>query len=131
MVVFVARWRELLSAVTPIAVLGALICCALPIALVTLGAGSVVATMVTTAPWLPVLSRHKEWVFVLSVLLLGANYWALYRARGAACEPGGICHPAHPVGRWLRRVFWASLGLFAVAIAAAYLALPVAVLVGY
>ncbi len=116
---------------TPVAVLGTLICCALPITLVILGAGSVVATLVSTAPWLAAVSRHKEWVFLVAGTLLVVDYWILYRSTGAACRPGGVCHVSHPFGRWMRRVFWGSSVLYAAGLGAAYLLLPVAKAVGY
>lgn len=126
-----ARWREALTAATPVAVLGTLVCCALPITLVAVGAGSVVASLVSTAPWLVALTRHKEWVFLVSGLLLVANYLALYRSRGLACEPGRVCHPAHSLGRWLRRIYWGSVSLYFVGFAAAYLSLPITKAFGY
>ena len=125
------RWREGLSTLAPVAVLGTLICCALPIVLVAVGAGSVMASLVSTAPWLVVLSRNKEWVFLLAGGLLAADYWILYRSTSGACQPGGVCHISHPFGRWMRRVFWGSCALFAAALFAAYLLLPVAKLFGY
>jgi hypothetical protein len=129
--VWVHRWRETITVATPIAVVGTLVCCALPIMLVTLGAGSVVASLVSTAPWLAVLSRHKGWVFAISGLLLVLNYWALYRDRGVACQPGGVCHPSHPVGRWMRRILWGSAALYLVGFTASYLSLPIAKAFGY
>ncbi|MFQ5551149.1 MAG: hypothetical protein ACE5FJ_07930 [Gemmatimonadales bacterium] len=125
------RWREVLSAATPVAVLGTLVCCALPIALVVLGAGSVVASMISAAPWLVTLSRSKEWVFLLAGLLLAIDYWILYRSASPACQTGGVCHVSHPFGRWMRRVFWASVALYLVGLSAAYLLLPAAKLFGY
>jgi mercuric ion transport protein len=119
------RWREALTGITPVAVLGTTVCCALPITLVSLGLGSVVASLVGSAPWLVALSQHKEWVFLLAGVLLLANYWALYRAGGIVCEPGGFCDPARAGGRWLRRVFWSATGLYGVAVFAAYLSVPV------
>ena len=124
-------WREALSATTPVAVLGTIVCCAIPITLVALGAGSVVASMVSTFPWLVTLTEHKALIFVLSALLLAANYWALFRSGGAACEPGGVCHPSHPVGKWMRRAFWSSTAVYTVGFAATFLSLPVAKLFGY
>lgn len=59
------RWREAITSVTPVAVAGTLICCALPITLVSIGAGGVVASLVGSAPWLADLTRHKEWVFAV------------------------------------------------------------------
>jgi mercuric ion transport protein len=120
------RWREAVTGVTPVAVLGTTVCCALPITLVSLGLGSVVASLVSTAPWLVTLSNHKGWVFLLAGGLLAVNYWALYRGSGAACEPGGFCDPARRSGRWLRGMFWGSTALFALAVFAAYLSVPMA-----
>lgn len=125
-----AHWRETLAGAVPVAVLGTLVCCALPITFVALGAGSVVASLVSTAPWLVTLTRHKEWVFLFSGVLLAANYWMLYRAGGAACQPGGVCHPSRMVGRWMRRLFWSSVSLYGVAFTAAYLSLPIAKALG-
>ncbi len=125
------RWREGLSALAPVAVVGTLICCALPIVLVALGAGSVVASAVSTAPWLVAWSRNKEWVFLVAGALLAADYWILYRSTSGACQPGGVCHVSHPFGRRMRRVFWGSCALFLAALAAAYLLLPVAQYFGY
>jgi mercuric ion transport protein len=124
------RWREALTGVTPVAVLGTTVCCALPITLVSLGLGSVVASLVSTAPWLVALSAHKGWVFLGAGLLLGLNYWALYRGSAARCEPGEFCHPANRSGRWLRRIFWSTVAVYAVAIFAAYLSMPAARLLG-
>ena len=125
------RWRKALSATTPVAVLGTLVCCAIPITLVAVGAGSVVASMVSTFPWLAPLTEQKDVIFGISALLLAANYWALFRSGGAACEPGGVCHPSHPVGKWMRRAFWSSTAIYAVGFTATFLSLPIAKLFGY
>ena len=125
------RWREGLSTLTPVVVLATLICCALPIMLVALGAGSAVASLVSTAPWLVGLSRNKEWVFLVAGVLLAADYWILYLSTSRACQPGGVCHVSHPFGRWMRKLFWGSCVLFGAAVFAAYLLLPVSMLFGY
>ncbi len=125
------RWREGLSAATPVAVLGTLVCCALPATLVALGAGSVVASLISSASWIVVLSRNKEWVFLIAGLILAADYWILYHSTSTACRPGGVCHVSHPFGRTMRRVFWGSVVLYAVGLGAAYLLLPVVKFFGY
>ncbi len=129
--VVLGRWREVLLTATPVAVLGTLVCCALPITLVALGAGSVVASLGAAAPWLVPLTRNTEWVFALAGLLLAVNYFVLYRSTSVACQAGGVCHVSHPFGRWMRRLFWGSVTLYAVGLAAAYLLLPVAKAFGY
>ena len=59
-----AVWSALVAA------FGTLVCCALPSLLVLLGFGSTVAAAVSATPWLVVLSQNKEWVFLLSGLLI-------------------------------------------------------------
>ena len=125
------RWREALLTTAPVAVLGTLVCCALPITLVAIGAGSVMASVVASAPWLVVLSHHKAWGFGFSGVLLLGNFWILYRSTNTACRPGGVCHISHPFGRWMRRLYWGSVGLYLVGVAAAYLSLPLAQMLGY
>lgn len=63
---------------------GTLICCALPITLVTLGFGPVVAGLTGAFPGLVVLSQHKVWVFAVSAVLLVFGGWLTYR-RGRSC----------------------------------------------
>ncbi len=103
---------------------GTLVCCALPIALVTLGLGAAVAALTSTFPFLITLSQHKIWVFAVSALLLLAAGWALYRP-GRACpadaELGRACDRAMV---WNRRIYWSAVVLWGIGFFAAYLALP-------
>jgi len=124
-------WREALAAVTPVAVTGTLLCCALPITLVALGAGTVMASLVATAPWITVLSRHKEIVFVGAGLLLLLDYRILFRSSSPVCRPGGVCHVSHPFGRWMRFLFYLSVLLYAVGVFSAWLLLPMAEALGF
>jgi mercuric ion transport protein len=57
---------------------GTLICCALPILLVALGFGSVVAAITSYFPVLVVLSENEGWMFGLSAILLGLTAWLLW-----------------------------------------------------
>lgn len=108
----------------PVAAVATSVCCALPIALVTLGLGSVMASLVGSVPWLVELSRHKEWAFAAAGAVLAGDCLLLYRGR-AACDPGDGCHVTRPLGRWLRRVYWASVGLYLLGLASAYLSVPI------
>ena len=99
---------------------GTLLCCAIPITLVSLGLGTVVATMASTAPWLITLSQYKSWMFLISALLIGLATWAVYR-------PGRLC-PTDPelaaacqrADIWNRRFIWLSGGMWLVGFIAAY-----------
>lgn len=80
-----------------------LMCCALPILLVTLGLGAVSATLFESLPFLVTLAHHKAWMFMGSAGLLGLAGWALYRP-GRVCpvdpDLAQKCEMAH---RWNRR----------------------------
>lgn len=65
--------------------LGTLICCALPAALVAVGAGAVMAGLVTAVPGLVVLSEHKGVIFIVAGVLLAAAAVARYVVRDAPC----------------------------------------------
>jgi len=79
----------------------------------------VVASAVTVAPWLAVISRHKTLVFVASGLLLALNYW-LVVVRPRRCAPGELCHMDSPLMRWNRRVFWLSTVIYIGAVGLTY-----------
>jgi len=102
---------------------GTLLCCALPITLVTLGLGASVATMASAAPWLITLSQYKSWMFALSGTLIGLGFWAVHRP-GRACptdpELASACASAD---RWNKRFLWLSASMWCVGFIAAY-ALP-------
>lgn len=72
---------------------GTLVCCVLPATLVLVGAGSVMATLVSTMPSLVVLSEHKPAVFGLAGLGLSIAAVALWRQ-----ERFGSC-PSDPARR--------------------------------
>lgn len=103
---------------------GTLVCCALPIILVTLGFGSVVVAMTSSLPFLITLSQHKIAVFILSAVTLAVAGWVLY-GRTTYCpadpEMARRCAQAQ---RWNRRIWGLGLALWSVGFVAAFLSLP-------
>lgn len=103
---------------------GTLLCCAIPITLVSLGLGTVVATMASSAPWLITLSQYKGWMFLVSGALIAAAAFAVYRP-GRSCpadpELAAACDRADV---WNRRFIVVSAALWLVGFFAAYL-LPI------
>lgn len=116
-----------LSWLTLFASSGTLICCALPIILVTLGFGATVAALTSNFPVLISIAQHKVWVFSGSGALLLLSGWLLYRP-GRACpvdpELGRLCDRTQ---LWNRRIYWSSVMLWCIGFFAAYLALPIRV----
>ena len=114
-----------LNWLTLFASMGTLICCALPILLVSLGLGATVAAMTSVFPFLIALSEHKEWVFGLSGVLLGGSGWLLFRIPRvcpADARLAAVCARAQISNR---RIYWASVVIWSMGLFAAYLALPV------
>jgi mercuric ion transport protein len=108
---------------------GTLLCCALPSLLVLLGLGATVASFLSAVPWLVTLSRHKNWVFLVSGILIGGNFVFVYalapklRARGSACpvDTSEACEEASTLSR---TVLWISAGLYSIGLFSAYLLGP-------
>jgi hypothetical protein len=105
---------------------GTLICCALPAMLVALGAGAVVAGLVTAVPQIVAVSIYKDYVFAAAGVLLLAAAVMRYATRNAPC-------PADPreadACRRLRRLTGWILGtaglVYAVGFFFAYIAIYV------
>ena len=64
---------------------GTLICCALPALLVSLGAGAVLAGLITNFPQLIFLSKYKIYVFSIAGLIITISGYILWLNRNAPC----------------------------------------------
>ena len=113
----------LLSSFTLVTSLSTLLCCALPALLVALGAGAVLAGLVTAVPQIVFLSEHKIAVFAVAGVLLAFAAGMRFINRNAPCptDPGqaALC-------RNLRRfggiALYSSIGLYAVGFFFAFVA---------
>lgn len=79
------RASNTLTFISLLGSLSTLLCCALPALLVMLGMGAVMAGLVSTLPWLTVLSEYKIYTFAAAILLLSAASFASWHARNAPC----------------------------------------------
>ncbi len=122
--------QRALSWVTLLASTGTLLCCALPILLVSLGFGAVVASLTSSLPVLVTLAAYESWMFSVSALLLGVTAWVLWiRPQQCPGDPELAARCAR-AGVWNRRVFWMATVVWAVGFTAAYLLLPIRKLIG-
>ena len=115
-------WR--LSWFTLFASSGTLICCALPIILVTLGMGASVAALTSTFPFLIVLSQHKIWVFIFSGLMLALSAWFIYRPNQSCPTDPYQAKICITTKSWNKRIYWFSVIIWSSGFFAAFLALP-------
>jgi mercuric ion transport protein len=117
--------NALLSYLSLFTSFGTLLCCALPSLLVLLGLGATVASVLTTAPWLVTLSHHKNWVFLISGLLIGGNFAYTYaiapRIRACPTDAPGACDAASTLSR---AVLWISAIIYLLGFFSAYLLGP-------
>lgn len=101
-----------------------LLCCALPAALAAVAGGAAVTTMLSTFPWLIPLSRHKEWIFLITGFLIVFNGVLVFRPKGKiACSitGGKGCDVA---GAFQKFMLWASLAIYSVGAFVAYGLVP-------
>lgn len=116
--------QQLASFLSLFGSLSTLICCALPSVLVTLGAGAVVASLVSALPWLVWVSYHKTWFFWVAGFLLAVNFMLVYRPQGkiaCAVSGGNACEEAR---RWNKLLLLISIALYGFGVFMTYLALP-------
>ena len=96
-------------------------CCALPIALVALGAGGAVASIASSLPWLVALSKYKLATFGFTALALGYSWWRVQQLRQSG-ECTVLDEKRLRLQSWVLR---AATGVFGASIFAAYGLLPI------
>jgi hypothetical protein len=112
----------ILEILTILSSFSTLVCCALPAALVSIGAGAALASVVTAVPKLVWLSEHKIPLFAFAGLMLALSGVSAYRNRNAPC-------PADPtqarsclrLRRWSARIFCFSALLYVIGFFFAFL----------
>ena len=84
---------------------GTLICCALPALLVSLGAGAVLAGLITNFPQLIFLSKYKIYVFSIAGLIITISGYILWLNRNAPCpiEPmaAKLCNKLRKLSKYI------------------------------
>lgn len=113
-----ARWSSWASIFTSASTL---VCCALPAALVAVGAGAALASLVGTVPQLVWLSEHKGPLFAIAAGMLAVAGVFQWRSRFAPCpaDPAlaAACQRQRRVSAW---IYGISVAIFAVGFAFAF-----------
>ena len=87
------------------------------------------AAFPSAVPWLVTLSRHKNWVFAISGLLIGSNLLYVYvlaprfQRQGAAC-PADASDACASASRFSRVILWVSAGIYGIGVFSAYVLGP-------
>jgi len=109
---------------------GTLVCCALPVLLVSLGFGAVVASLNYNIPGLVFLSEHKYWTLTLSAILLMILAWVIWRPNQHCPTDPELASACQSAKRWNKRVFWLSVVIWCIGFFFSVLLLPLRNLLG-
>src|SRR5579875_3136896 len=124
-----ARRAALLNYFSLFSSFSTLICCALPSVLVLLGMGTAVASLLSAAPWLVSLSRHKIWTFSIAGMLIACSFVMTYVIAPRLRE-GETCDADDPttcgeVSKLSRVLLWGSAIIYSGGFFVAYLLGPI------
>ena len=107
---------------------GTLLCCALPSLLVLAGLGASVVSALSALPWLVILSRHKQWTFAVSGILIALSILNMHyiapRLKANACtseNPSGCADAS----KFSKMLLWVSAVVYAIGFFSAYLLGPI------
>jgi len=103
---------------------GTLLCCALPILLVTVGFGSVAAAMSYNIPGLTFLTEHKVWTLTFSFLFLVFLAWLIWRPNQSCPIDPKLAAACAGSKKWNKRIFILSAVIWGVGFFASMLLLP-------
>jgi len=101
----------------------------LPSVLVLLGMGATVASLLSAAPWLVSLSRHKIWTFSTAGTLIAASFVVTY-VIAPRLQDGEACDADDPatcgeVSKASRFMLWGSAVIWSCGFFVAYLLGPI------
>ena len=124
-----ARRAALLNYFSLFSSFSTLICCALPSVLVLLGMGSAVASLLSAAPWLVSLSRHKIWIFSMAGVMIATSFAMTYIV-APRLQRGVVCEADDPttcgeVSKVSKVVLWGSALIWSGGFFVAYLLGPI------
>lgn len=124
-----AKRAALLNYLSLFSSFSTLICCALPSVLVLLGMGTTVASLLSAAPWLVCLFRHKVWTFGIAGVLIALSFVMTYliapRLRqGEACDADDptLCGEVSKISRV---ILWGSAFIWSCGFFVAYMLGPI------
>ena len=99
-----------------------LLCCALPVTLVSLGLGSSFASLTASFPQIIWLTSHKDIIFVLTALMLATSYIAMKYSANQACpidtDQREACTSSKRVSN---KLFWFTVALYIIGLTFSYI----------
>ena len=103
---------------------GTLVCCALPILLVSMGFGAIAASLTYNIPGLIFLAENKLWTLSLAALLILILAWIIWRPNQNCPADPELAKICQKTKIWNRRIFYLSLFIWIIGFFFSYLLLP-------
>ncbi|EGR2554276.1 hypothetical protein DX887_00645 [Vibrio alginolyticus] len=102
-----------------------LLCCALPVLMVSLGFGAAMASLNYNVPGLLFLAEHKLWTLSLSALLLLFLAWMIWRPNQRCPTDPTLAALCQKTKHWNGWIFWISVSIWSIGFFFSYLLLPI------
>ena len=103
---------------------GTLLCCALPILLVSMGFGAVVASLNYNIPGLMFLVEHATWTLGLAALVLVFMAWVIWRPNQTCPTDPKLAAACREAKNWNQLIFWVSAVIWGIGFFFSILLLP-------
>lgn len=101
-----------------------LLCCTLPIILVSVGLGATVASLNYNIPGLVFMAENKVWTLVFSAFLLVFLAWLIWRPNQTCPADLKLAASCKKAKTWNKRIFTVSVFIWCIGIFFSFLLLP-------
>ena len=115
-------FKKLMSFFSLFGSLSTLLCCALPVTLVSIGMGATFASLTATFPQVIWLVERKNYLFGLTAILLIISYILMKRSENEPCPIDPELRKACQTGRkWSARIYWFTLIIYLIGFFTSYI----------
>lgn len=117
--------KKILSFFSLFASLSTLLCCALPIAFVSIGMGAAFASLTASFPQIIWLTERKESLFIVTAILLIASYMMMKRSENLTCpidtrldaSQRKACQASKSIGK---KMYWGTVVIYTIGLLFSY-----------
>lgn len=102
--------------------LSTLLCCALPVTLVSIGMGASFASLTANFPQIIWLTERKEALFIITAILLVASYFMMKRSENLACpidvDQREACQSSKSISK---KLYWGTVVIYLIGLSFSYI----------
>ena len=91
---------------------GTLLCCALPVVLMSIGLGSAAVALYANLSFLPLIGAYKKWINIASFVVLAIAGLVLYRPNRTCPTDPILAAKCKTSRKWNTVFFWLALAIW-------------------